>query len=242
MKKKILAALVFSVTMCAFAEWSQVAAQAELDAALSLWGNNPTSLVNAIDSAYGSAYNCQAQDLFLRNWFCSILDSPIMANATMSESNTWLQVKVHAVLELGRSCSVKNDTNCWYAAAREYARVRQADTHDWYKLAGNGQNVAGVFTDGVVILNSPFAVGDTSEAANIYRQRQVDAYNLKKRFGRARSVISQSLRNVASSEALAAFPIQERNAIVSNIVELARLTTDEAAELGLTNVVETVGE
>ena len=48
--------------------------------------------------------------------------------------------------------------------------------------------------------------------------------------------------DIAPSEALASFPVQERNAIVSNIVELARLTTDEAAELGLTNVVESVGE
>ena len=54
--------------------------------------------------------------------------------------------------------------------------------------------------------------------------------------------IERIFKIASASEALASFPIQERNAIVSNIVELARLTADEAAELGLTNVVETVGE
>ena len=47
--------------------------------------------------------------------------------------------------------------------------------------------------------------------------------------------------NAASSEALASFPPAERNAIVSNLVETARFTPDEAARLGLTNVVEQIG-
>ena len=49
------------------------------------------------------------------------------------------------------------------------------------------------------------------------------------------------LANAAISEALASFPPAERNAIVSNLVETARLTADEVARLGLTNVVEQVG-
>ena len=48
--------------------------------------------------------------------------------------------------------------------------------------------------------------------------------------------------NAVTSEALASFPTCERNAIVSNIVETARLTQAEAAALGLTNVVDSVGQ
>ena len=50
------------------------------------------------------------------------------------------------------------------------------------------------------------------------------------------------LSHVAASEALASFPLDERNAIVSNIVETARLTAEESAALGLTNIVEQTGE
>ena len=54
--------------------------------------------------------------------------------------------------------------------------------------------------------------------------------------------IDQVFMNAASSEALASFSVQDRNAIVSNLVETARFTPDEAAAIGLTNVVEFVGE
>lgn len=50
--------------------------------------------------------------------------------------------------------------------------------------------------------------------------------------------IERVLANAAASEALASFPVADRNAIVSNLVETARLTPAEAAALGLTNVVE----
>jgi hypothetical protein len=50
---------------------------------------------------------------------------------------------------------------------------------------------------------------------------------------RIESVFSKASR----SGALSSFSTSERNAIVSNIVDLARFTPDEAASLGLTNVV-----
>ena len=42
-------------------------------------------------------------------------------------------------------------------------------------------------------------------------------------------------------DALSSFSAFERNAIVSNLVELAWFTPDEAASLGLTNVVVNAG-
>ena len=73
-----------------------------------------------------------------------------------------------------------------------------------------------------------------NDYANKLRSYQYQLYDLEKRIGFI-------FANVASSEALASFPPAERNAIVSNLVETARLTPDEAARLGLTNVVEQVG-
>ena len=50
-----------------------------------------------------------------------------------------------------------------------------------------------------------------------------------------------AMMRISTSAALLAFPTPERNAIVSNLVELARFTPDEAASLGLTNVVVNAG-
>ena len=52
--------------------------------------------------------------------------------------------------------------------------------------------------------------------------------------------VEVTLAVIAKSEALASFPVPERNAIVSNLVEQARFTPEEAASIGLTNFVETV--
>lgn len=75
-------------------------------------------------------------------------------------------------------------------------------------------------------------------------QRRIAVNEEAERIGRYESLrsaleerIDQVLMNAAASEALASFPVPERNAIVSNLVETARLTPAEAASLGLTNVV-----
>ena len=78
-------------------------------------------------------------------------------------------------------------------------------------------------------------------------QRGVAANELAKKVRNYESIrsgleerIERVLANAAASDAIAAFPPSERNAIVSNLVETARFTPDEASALGLTNVVEAV--
>jgi hypothetical protein len=79
------------------------------------------------------------------------------------------------------------------------------------------------------------------------QQRMVENEAAKKTcsYENVRGVLEERIENVFSkasrSAALAAFPANERNSIVSNIVELARFTPDEAASLGLTNVVVNAG-
>ena len=78
-------------------------------------------------------------------------------------------------------------------------------------------------------------------------QRRVAANELAKKVRNYESIrsgleerIERVLANAAASDAIAAFPPSERNAIVSNLVAAARFTPDEASALGLTNVVEAV--
>ena len=74
-----------------------------------------------------------------------------------------------------------------------------------------------------------------NEANKLMWDYQNQRANLEKR-------TRMAMMRISASAALAAFPANERNSIVSNIVELARFTPDEAASLGLTNVVVNAGE
>ena len=78
-------------------------------------------------------------------------------------------------------------------------------------------------------------------------QRRIAANELAKKIRNYESLrsgleerIVRVLANAAASDAIAAFPPAERNAMVSNLVEAARFTPAEAAALGLTNVVGVV--
>jgi len=69
-----------------------------------------------------------------------------------------------------------------------------------------------------------------NQATSDIRSYQISLHAIEER-------IETVFSKVSKSEALSSFSTSERNAIVSNIVELARFTPDEAASLGLTNVV-----
>ena len=78
-------------------------------------------------------------------------------------------------------------------------------------------------------------------------QRRIAANELAKKIRNYESLrsgleerIVRVLANAAASDAIAAFPPAERNAMVSNLVEAARFTPGEASALGLTNVVGVV--
>ena len=55
-------------------------------------------------------------------------------------------------------------------------------------------------------------------------------------------MIDRAFMRVPCHKTLEGFPVAERNAIVSNLVETARFTPAEAASLGLTNIVENAGQ
>lgn len=84
----------------------------------------------------------------------------------------------------------------------------------------------GVFRDDVTMQR----LAAENEANKLMWNYQTQRANLEKR-------TRMAMMRISASAALSAFSTSERNAIVSNIVELARFTPDEAASLGLTNVV-----
>ena len=73
-----------------------------------------------------------------------------------------------------------------------------------------------------------------NQATSDIRSYQISLHAIEER-------IETVFSKVSKSEALSSFSTSERNEIVSNIVELARFTPDEAASLGLTNVVVNAG-
>ena len=161
-----------------------------------------------------------------------------MPAASIADTNIWLRAKTYAVLELGGSSEIKNGTNCWFAADREYAWLNRLDRQEWYQLSGVEHIVEEAFTDGVVVVSSPFRMGDTSAACRAYGQRNRDARELKRGLSLAKHAICKDLRSAVASPVFASLNTLAQNSIVSNLVETARLTPAEAAALGLTNVVE----
>lgn len=242
MKKSIVVSVVALAVLCLFGEWSPEDAQAELSSAIVQWGVDADAFINAVDAAYGSAYNSAEKSQFLCNWYCSILDLHVSPTAGLADSNIWLRVKTHAIRELGNSVAIKNSTNCWFAAAREYAGLNLLDSQEWYQIAGVEQDVEVVFPDGVVLVNSPFRMDDTSAESRAYAQRNGDAHEMKRNLSLAKSTICRDLRDAVSSSTFASLDIPEQNAVVSNIVAMACFSQAEAASLGLTNRVGSVSQ
>ena len=242
MKKSMIVSVATLAVLCLFGEWSQEDAQVELSSAIAQWGVDADAFMNAVDSAYGSAYNSSDKSQFLCNWYCSILDLHVSPTVRLADSNIWLRAKTHAIRELGNSDAIKNSTNCWFAAAREYAGLNLLDSQEWYQIAGVEQTVDGIFPDGVVLVNSPFRMDDTSVESRAYAQRNRDAHEMKRNLSLAKSAIGRDLQEAVSSSAFTSLDIPEQNAVVSNIVAMACFSQGEAASLGLTNRVGSVSQ
>lgn len=235
MKKSITAFVAALLATCLFGEWSQEDAQAGLSSAIAKWGVDADAFRSAVDSAYGSAYNSVEKSQFLCNWYCAIQGLTISPTGSIADTNIWLRAKTYALLELGNSDTIKNSTNCWFAAAREYAWLNRLDRQEWYQISGVEQDVKEVFTDGVVVVDSPFRMGDNSAESRAYEQRNRDARELKRSLSLAKQAVCKDIQRAIASPAFASLNTLAQNAIVSNLAEIACLTQEETVALGLTN-------
>ena len=167
-----------------------------------------------------------------------------------SDPNWWKSLVIEPVptndLEFAATRLRQQDRTVWLLDGPEFVAADSvAATNLWNMLAvlhgdlrsKKVDNPPPVFRNFGIITNEVelqrrIAVNDSAKKIRNYESLR----------GGLEERIERVLANAAASEALASFQSSARNAIVSNLVEAARLTSVEAAALGLTNVVEVLAK
>lgn len=176
----------------------------------------------------------------LRDWFCIMSAADVPTNESYFVKSVLLNEKAMAICKIGTNeTSVCMDTNCWVAVARECGIIRSSlhSESDLDEMLGVVSRR--VETNGVSVVATRLDIfGDEFERLSklAFETEQNDM--LYRDFV---STLMPVFSHFLASGAIDALDANERNEIVSNIVELARFTPDEAASLGLTNVVVNAG-
>ena len=173
-------------------------------------------------------------------WYCGMTGATIPGESSYWDRMKWLRTKSFAISEIGANdCAVQNNTNCWFAVSAEIGGLRNGfrSNAEWDALRGITSRT--IDTNGIEFLCIADWSSPQAKAREVEVMTEIESEKLYKNF-----VIETLpvLGSFSKSEALASFPLDQRNAIVSNIVETARLTAEESAALGLTNIVEQTGE
>ena len=180
-------------------------------------------------------------DCTLSDWYANLVSATVPDNVESSGTNLWLGIKQYAIADMASDTAICNSTNCWFATAREHGAIRQGlrSDGDWEVLLGMDQCEREVRPDGVVIVSVPGLFGEQQlQRESMVRQMKVvQSWHEDVAMGMRRA-----LGRFTTSESFAGLSQQEHNAIVSNLVETARLTQEEAASLGLTNRVGSVSQ
>ena len=182
---------------------------------------------------------CNIPDQVLRTWFCQIAESSVTNFTVYAERCSWMHAKAVAMHELSADIAVRNDTNCWFAAARNHGITRSGIHTDAQLDEMRGAISRSVGSDGVSIIVVP----DLFSEECIRRFAYVDELAHMEELDREYlSDIKPAFIIFANSETLSGFERDARNAVVSNIVAMACFTSEEASLLGLTNAVESISE
>ena len=179
-------------------------------------------------------------DAFFEDWYVNLVSSVMPTTVDRQGTNKWLCVKEGNLCRFSWNAVVGNSTNCWMAAAREHGRIvaGRRTKHDWDVLQGVDQCEREFMADGTEIVYVPdlFSPEEQQRSAMVRKMKQEESW-----YEHVASHIKSAFFHFTDSQTFKSLPPAERNAIVSNLVETARFTPDEAARLGLTNVVEQVG-
>lgn len=225
------------------------------------WGVDASSAKSVFEGAYGvlrfalADYDQSTMSGLFRIW----AEAPIPQSADRDGTNVWLGVKCDGIRALIGSRIVCNDTNCWMSAAAVHGQIVEMDRHKWYELIGLDDSLIEERPDGTVVINAPvekraalegrpwMTIGtngivhvNAPPGAGLEPDGNEAARQFKANVGRCKQDVAYALEVFASSEIFVGMDFAKRNAIVSNLVETARLTPAEASSLGLTNVVETL--
>ena len=187
------------------------------------------------------AARANISDCALSDWYTNLVSATVPDNVESSGTNLWLEIKQYAIADMASDTAICNSTNCWFATAREHGYIRDGlrSDGDWEVLLGMDQCERQVMPDGVVIVSVPGLFSDQQlQRESMVRQMKVEqSWHEDVATGMRRA-----LRRFTTSESFAGLSQQEHNSIVSNLVEAARLTQEEASLLGLTNRVGSVSQ
>ena len=179
-------------------------------------------------------------DAALSNWFTNLVTAVVPGNVDSSGTNRWLVTKQNAISDMAADTAIRNSSNCWFVTAREHGQIRVdlKSESDWDVLLGIDKCEKEVMPDGVVIVSVPGLFGDqqSQREAMVRQMKMEQSWNEDVAAGMRRA-----LEIFAKSDSFSGLPQGQRNSIVSNLVETARLTTAEASALGLTNILQSVG-
>ena len=175
----------------------------------------------------------------LNAWYLSLVTATVPDGVDREGTNDWQFIKGEAVSFVSANSAVRDDTNCWFAVAREAGRIRAGfrNEHDWEVLEGIDQCEREVMPGGVVLISitnyNEYVA--RSRIVSVMRNDQVELDGAVNKMVRA-------FRNFERSQTFKNLSLPERNAIVSNLVETARMSELEVSALGFTNIVEQTGE
>ena len=177
----------------------------------------------------------------IKDWYLSLVSATVPANADRDATNSWLYAKSDVICAVSGWSTIKEDTNCWFAIAREIGSVRAGfrTEHDWEVLMGHDGCERETLPDGVVVISITNSLSEYMATRRKVRQMQSDQTTLE----HYTDMISTAFDRFNCSQTFRNLSPQEHNSIVSNIVETAKFTPYEANCFGLTNiVVNTSGE
>jgi hypothetical protein len=172
----------------------------------------------------------------LNEWYLSLVSATAPDDVDREVTNRWMCVKGDAVGDVSYDIAVCDDTNCWFAVAREIGRIRAGfrTKYDWEELVGIDSNSREITPDGVELVSTTNLWSEHMRLWSEVRIMQIDqtaqkslAYMMERAFDSFKR--SQTFKNLSAVE---------HNAIVSNLVETARMDAYEARAHGFTNIVE----
>ena len=175
----------------------------------------------------------------IRDWFLSLVPATVPSNADRDATNRWLYAKCDVIDAVSGGDTVAEDTNCWFAIAREVGNVRAGfrTEHDWEVLLGHDGCEREILPCGTVVISITNSLSEYVSTRRNVRQMQSDQTTL----AHYADLISTAFDHFTESQTFKNLSPQEHNAIASNIVEIGRFDLLEISRYGLTNIVENTG-
>ena len=175
----------------------------------------------------------------IKDWYLSLVSATVPANADRDGTNSWLYAKIDVIYTVSGWSTIKEDTNCWFAIAREIGNVRAGfrTEQDWELLMGHDKYERETLPSGIVVISITNSLSEYMATRSKVRLMQSD--QARQEFYTDR--IATAFDDFKRSQTFKNLSLQEHNSIVSNIVETARFTPYEANCFGLTNIVVNTG-